>query len=136
MVFQHAMKHGGQGNYNYVAELLLQCVLSDPSNLIYVQSFVGTLQKKYGNAKKGSPLAQFKQLGARKAVKEGISQHKWNEVVVNGVKVLTVNPWDVSTLTALATACQNLASDCDPPTKSRFAECSLFYAKCAADASS
>ena len=130
------MKHGGQGNYDYVAALLLQCVLSDTSNLIYVQSFVNTLRKKYGDAKKGSPLARFKQLGARKAVKEGIARQNWNEVIEKGLSILGVNPWDVSTLTAMATACKNLADAADSPDNSRFAECSLFYAKCEADANS
>ncbi len=43
--------------------------------------------------------------------------------------VLEVNPWDVSTLTAMATAWKNIADASEEPSYSRFADCSLFYAK-------
>ena len=78
----------------------------------------------------------FKELGTQRAVKEDVSRKRWTEVINNGLKVLRVNPWDVSTLTALATACKNLAVEGDAAVNSGFAECSLFYEKCAADASS
>jgi hypothetical protein len=48
--------------------------------------------------------------------------------------VLRVNPWDVATLTAMATSYKNLADTGEGPAYSRFAESSLFCLKCAADA--
>ena len=54
-------------DFDYVSELISQCVLGDPGNAAYVKAYVENLQKKYGDNRKGSPLAQFKELGARSA---------------------------------------------------------------------
>jgi len=109
--FEHASKQMSQENYDYATELLSQCVLGDPSNLGYVQSFLGNLQKKYNNNKMGSKLAKFKERGARSAVKKALSQSLWDDVVGNGVKVLAVNPWDIPTLLAMATASEKMGDD-------------------------
>jgi hypothetical protein len=121
-------------DFDYASELIGQCVLGDPSNAVYVRAFVENLHKKYGNNKKGSPLARFMQCNARAAVKEAVSRCNWDEVFKTGLKMLAVNPWDVPTLTALATACTHLARSGDEPASLGFAECSAFYLKCAAHA--
>ncbi|MGA2031540.1 MAG: hypothetical protein ABSG68_04735 [Thermoguttaceae bacterium] len=133
LCFQHAAKQISQGNYDYAADLLTECVLNDPGNLIYVRSFVSNLQKKFGNNKKGRVYAKFMELKARRAVQEAISQRQWHEVIKKSLVILKVNPWDVSTLTAMATAYKNIASE-GGPAFSRFADCSRFYLECAADA--
>ena len=81
-------------DFDYVTELLTQCVTGDPGNAIYVRAYIENLQKKYGNNKKGGPLAQFKERGARSALKKALAQEQWDEVIQHGLKVLTVNPWD------------------------------------------
>ena len=91
-------------DFDYVADLLRQCVTGDPGNAVYVRAYIENLQKKYGNSKKVGALAQFKERGARSAVKKALAQEQWDEVVKQGLKVLTVNPWDLPTLTAMATA--------------------------------
>lgn len=111
-------------NHDYATELLGQCVIGDPSNLIYVQNYIGNLQRKYNNNKTGSKLAQFKERGARSAVKKASSHAQWDEVITHGLKVLTVNPWDVHTLTSMATAASNMGDD----------EPELYYLKCALEA--
>ena len=58
-----------QDNFDYATELLAQCVIGDPSNLSYLQSYIGNLQKKYNNNKTGSKLAQFKERGSPNAQK-------------------------------------------------------------------
>ncbi|MEE8452194.1 MAG: hypothetical protein V3R99_09775 [Thermoguttaceae bacterium] len=100
-----------QGNHDYATELLSQCVLGDPSNLSYVQSYLGNLQKKYNNNKTGGKLAQLKERGARSAVKKAKGKGRWDDVIKNGLKVLAVNPWDVPTLRAMATASDELEAD-------------------------
>jgi tetratricopeptide (TPR) repeat protein len=122
-IFEHGSKQMAQENHDYAAELFEQCVLGDPSNLIYVQNYVGNLQRKYNNNKSGSKLAQFKELGARSAVKKAINHGEWDEAIKHGLKVLAVNPWDVHTLTAMATASEKSGDD----------EVELFYLKCALD---
>ena len=104
-------------DFDYVTDLLLQCVTGDPGNAIYVRAYIENLQKKYGNNKKGSPLAQFKERGARSALKKALAQEQWDEVIQHGLKVLTVNPWDGPTLTGMATAAG----------KTGDRDCELFY---------
>lgn len=124
-VFEHASKQMSQDNFDYATELLNQCVLGDPGNLIYVQSYVGNLQKKYKNNRKGANfVVQLGQRGAKNAARKAIGHQKWMDVIRNGLKVISVNPWDVGTLTAMATASEKMGDD----------EVELFYLKCALQA--
>jgi tetratricopeptide (TPR) repeat protein len=131
--FEHASKQMAQENYNfdYVTELFSQCVLGEPGNQVYVQSFLGNLHKKFGNVKKIGPLAQFKERGARSVLKKALAQSDWQEVIKNGLTVLKVNPWDVPTLTAMAAASEGLVTASNA---GGFSECELFYLKSALEA--
>ena len=91
-------------DFDYLTDLLSQCVAGDLGNAAYVRVYLENLQKRFGNPKKISPLVQFKERGARSAVKKNLAQEQWDEVVLHGLKVLAVNPWDLPTLTAMATA--------------------------------
>ncbi len=115
-------------------DLLADCVLADPGNLTYIQKFIDSLQKKYGNKEGIGPMSKFKEIGARCALKDAISHGWWDEALKYGLAVLQADPWDVSTLTAMATSCKNIVDASEGPAHSRFANCSLFYAKCAEDA--
>ena len=53
--FEHASKQMAGENYDYATVLFSQCVFGDPENRAYVQGFLGNLQKKYGNNRKGPP---------------------------------------------------------------------------------
>ncbi len=77
----------------------------------------------------------FKERTAQSAFKEAVLHGKWDDALKSGMVVLRVNPWDVSILSGMATSCKNLA-ETGGPAYSRFADCSLFYAKCAEEASS
>lgn len=104
-VFEHARKTAvAPKDFNYVVELFAQCILGDPGNVEYVRAYIEILQRKYGNNKKGCPLAALKERGARHAVKKALAEGHWDEVIRQGVKVLAVNPWDVPALTAMAAA--------------------------------
>jgi tetratricopeptide (TPR) repeat protein len=131
--FEHASKQTSQENYDYATELLTQCVLGDPGNPVYVQNLVGNLQRKYNNNKKGSTMAQFKERGARSAVKKALSQSGWDDVIKHGVAVLKVNPWDVPTLQAMATASAAIAGEADDPLHAGYGDCELYYLKCAVE---
>jgi tetratricopeptide (TPR) repeat protein len=101
-------------DFEYVSELISQCVLGDPSNAAYVKAYVENLQKKYGDNRKGSPLAQFKELGARSALKKAVVQEQWPEVIEQGVKILAVNPWDMHALLGMAKAANKSGDrDCE-----------------------
>jgi len=110
--FEHASKQMAQENYDYATELFGQCVSSDPANAIYVQNYVGNLQRKYNNNKKGAGMMAGLQVrGARSALKKAVSAEDWDEVIRHGLKVLTVNPWDVPALTSMATAAEKMGDE-------------------------
>lgn len=110
-----AASAAGPNDFDYVTDLLGQCVTADPGNAIYVRAYVENLHKKFGNPKKVNPLvAQFRERGARSALKKALAQEQWDEVIVQGLKVLTANPWDVTTLTGMAAAAQKTGDrDCE-----------------------
>jgi tetratricopeptide (TPR) repeat protein len=92
-------------DFDYVTDLLVQCVTGDPGNALYARAYIENLQKKYGNNKKGAPIyTQFGARGARAAVKKALGLGQWDEVIAQGLKALTVNPWDVPTLHCMASA--------------------------------
>ena len=93
-LFEHATKKTAAGDFDYASELFEQCVVGDPGNFPYVSGFIENLQKKYGNNRKGHPLAQFKERGSRSALKKALGQQQWDEAIGHGLKVLAVNPWD------------------------------------------
>jgi hypothetical protein len=99
--FEHASKQMAQENHDYATELFGQCVAGDPANVIYVQNYIGNLQRKYDNNKKGAGMmAQLQVRGARSSLKKAASAEDWDEVIRQGLKVLMVNPWDVPVLTS------------------------------------
>ncbi len=120
-VFEVAQKKASTAStptdFDYASDLLYQCCTGNPGNPIYIRAYIENLQKKYGNNKKGSTLAQFKERGSRAAMKKALAQETWHEVIPHGLKVLTVNPWDTQTLIGLATASGKLGDK----------DCELFY---------
>ncbi len=122
-LFEAAQKKasGLKPNYDYAADLYGQCVSGDPANIEYVKAYIENLQKKYNHNRTGATLAHFQKRGARKAVKKALADQNWDEVIKNGLKVLTVNPWDMHALTAMAQAAR----------KSGDFECEMYYLKTA-----
>ena len=105
----------------------------DPGNLEYVQAFVNALHKKFGSSKKIGPMTMFKERGARMALKKAMSEGDWDEAIRNGLTVLKVNPWDVPTLTTLATACGKIVDREGVSANVTYGDCELYYLKCAFD---
>jgi tetratricopeptide (TPR) repeat protein len=106
-LFERANKAMTQEDYDYAAELLTPCVIGDPGNFVYVQTYLGNLKKKYSNVKKSGKLAFFQ--GA--SVKKAAMQKDWKGVIKSGLEVLKKNPWDISALSSLANACEQLGHD-------------------------
>ncbi len=124
--FEHATRNSTKGDHDYAHKMFVQCVTGDPGNLVYAQSFLGNLQKKYHNNKKGGRLAGLKGAGARATIKKATGKEDWDTVIKSVCDVLALNPWDTQALLAMATACERLEND----------ECELFYLKTALDANS
>jgi tetratricopeptide (TPR) repeat protein len=110
-LFERANKAMSQEDYDYATELLTPCVVGDPGNFLYVQTYLGNLKKKYNNNKKGGKLAFLHGAGSRGSVKKASIQKDWKGVIKAGLEVLKLNPWDVSTLTSMANACEHLGLD-------------------------
>ena len=111
---QKAESASTSSDFDYINELLIQCVSADPGNAYYVRSFIDNLQKKYKQNKKGAPLAQLKVRGARSMVKKALAQEEWDEAIRQGVKGLTINPWDMPLLIGMAEAAKKMGDrDCE-----------------------
>jgi tetratricopeptide (TPR) repeat protein len=138
-VFEHASKKMQEEKcqFDYVTDLLTRCVLGDPSNKAYAESYVGNLKKKYANNRKGVSFARMMELGSRNAIKKLLAENEkkplnsaqWAEMFKPALAILKINPWDVSALTAAATAAEKLGAK-----KISFGDCELFYLKQAQEA--
>ncbi len=131
-LFEAGTKQDSLAKYDYATDLYAQCVHGDPGNFEYVRCLVAVLQKRYVSVKK-LPLAQFKARGERAALKKAIAKCDWDEALQQGIEVLLVNPWDVSALTQMATACGGIFKEEGPATTGTYGDCELFYLKCAFD---
>jgi tetratricopeptide (TPR) repeat protein len=109
-VFEHARRCVEKGEYDYAHDLLTQCVVEDPGNLIYLQHFLGNLAQKYGNNKRGARLAGLKLKSSRHALTKAASRGQWREAFQAACDALRYNPWDTPTLIAVADACQEIAA--------------------------
>ena len=94
-----------QGSHDYATEMFIQCLLGDPSNIVYIQAYVLNLRRKYNDNKKGNSMAFLRSTGARSALKTASARKNWDNVLKNGAEMLKINPWDASTFAAMGRAC-------------------------------
>ncbi len=100
-----------QRNLDYAVDMFLQAVDADPGNLVYIKSFIETIQKKFNNKKKGSGFS-LGIGGPRAALKKALSKSDFPTAVKSGLDLLKTNPWDIPALMQTATAMAGLgASD-------------------------
>lgn len=91
----------GKYDYDYVYTFLVQCVLRDPANTVYLEAFLENLHRKYNHNKKGSML----NFGGKGPIKKALAKEDWEQVLKLAAESLKANPWDVTTLRAAAEAC-------------------------------
>jgi tetratricopeptide (TPR) repeat protein len=109
-------------NYDYAHAMFAECVLHDPSNLMYVESLLENLRAKYPQSKtKYSALSS-----SRRPLTQAVRRNDWPNVLRLGIDLLKESPWDIATLRAVALACANL----------HYNEVELAYLKQALDANS
>jgi tetratricopeptide (TPR) repeat protein len=112
--FACASKQASTNNFDYATDLFSECVLGDKNNRVYWESFLGNLRKKYDNNKKGVKLAAIRTGTQRATVKKCQLRKDYDGVFRHGLAVLKLNPWDVSTLMAMAAAGEALELDDTP----------------------
>ncbi|RIK74345.1 MAG: hypothetical protein DCC67_16690 [Planctomycetota bacterium] len=122
-VFEHAQRCVEKGDHDYANQLFTQCVSEDPANIVYLQAFLGNLQRKYGNNKRGAKLAGLKIKSHRSAMHKAAEKGNWLPAFQAGCAALALNPWDIPTLQHMAEACNTLGID----------ECQLYYLRWALD---
>ena len=123
-VFEHAKRSAEKADYEYVHDLLAQCLTEDPANLIFLQHFLGNLAQKYGNNKKGARFAAIKSKTSRMALAKAAGKGLWREAFAAACDALKLNPWDSSTLLDVADAYRQIGSD----------ECQLYTLRWALEA--
>jgi tetratricopeptide (TPR) repeat protein len=124
-VFEHAQRSAEKADYDYAHDLYTQCMVDDPTNLIFLQHFLGNLGQKYGNNKKGSRFSSLMNRGSRNTLSKAAGKGQWREAFGAACEALKSNPWDVTTLLDVADAYEQIGSD----------ECQLYVLRWALDAS-
>ncbi len=103
---QKCFEYGNQkmqiGDNDYATEMFAQCVVGDPSNLLYMNSFIANLRIKFGNVKKKSSFGFLKK--AAKAAPMGKSKDL-KTTIQEGVEKLKRDPWDAQTFVTMGMAC-------------------------------
>lgn len=107
-VFEHAQRCVDKKDHDYANQLFTQCVVEDPSNIIYLQAFLDNLRDKYGDNKKGSRMGSLRIKGQRGSISKAAGKGDWTAAVQAGCAALAINPWDVQTLSAIAQAYDEL----------------------------
>ncbi|MDO5582262.1 MAG: tetratricopeptide repeat protein [Planctomycetia bacterium] len=109
--FEYGNRKMQQGEHDYATEMFIQCVLGDPGNIIYMQTFIANLRVKYGNNKKGASYGMIKGSGSKGALKTAEVRKKWADVLKSGYEVLKTNPWDESVFMSMGKAALELGYD-------------------------
>lgn len=135
--YDKGMQSAQTGNFDYAIDMLTHSVVGDPGNQIYIQSFLGTLHRKYNNNKKGSTLASIRSAGSKTSMLNSSRKKDWLSLIKSGLEVLKLNPWDISALVHIARACGELghvdaqltylkfAQDADPKSLTVNRECAM-----------
>ena len=101
-LFVRGNEQMSKGGYEYADFYFSECVLEDPGNPIYAQTFLANVRKKHGEKKKTT--RSFIAAGKKMT----IDSRKPENVFKVGIETLRVNPWDVETLISTGKACENL----------------------------
>lgn len=109
---QQCFEYGNQkmqiGDHDYATEMFAQCVVGDPSNILYMNSFIANLRVKFGNAKKKSTFGFLKK--AAKAAPIGKNKDL-RTTMKEGVEKLRRDPWDAQTFVSMGMACLEAGYD-------------------------
>jgi len=123
---QQCFQTGSQSvvkNIDYAIEMFRACVVGDPANPIYLQSFLGTVRRKQG-PKKGGGLTALFSAPSRGGLRKLLAADKSREAIQQGLDILKSNPYDHAALLVMAEAAGRLG----------FVDSQRVYLKAALDA--
>lgn len=92
-------------NYDYAHIMFAECVRRDPGNLQFVDAMVKNLRARTRHPNK-TRFTLFRRHG--RTLRKAAQRNDWDYLFYKGVDLLRVDPWDVSTLRAMADACAQL----------------------------
>ena len=92
------------GNLDYGIQLLLNCCVLDPANLLYRQKLRQTEKAKYKNNLKGSALAFIKTAPLKLKLKAAFGSADYLKTIEQAEHILVHNPWDIGAQLAMAKA--------------------------------
>lgn len=88
---------------NRAHDLLAECVIHDPGNVLYVDGMLENLESRHGG---GKPSTQSQAHTSESGLNKAIAGENWRQVLRLGPEMLKHNPWDITVLKAMAQACQ------------------------------
>jgi tetratricopeptide (TPR) repeat protein len=110
--FEHGSRSAAKNDFDYATNMFQTCVAGDPSNQIYIKQFLANLCKRYNDNKKGAGFTSAPKLNLLKgSIKKAHYSKDWTSLIKTGLDVLKLNPWDISTLSVMAEACDALNFD-------------------------
>lgn len=110
--FTHGSTSAAKGDFDYATKMFEMCVAGDPSNQLYIKQFLDNLNKKYKGNKKGAGFTSAPMIKIYQGkIKKSQYSKDWPGVIKDGVEILKLNPWEISTLVAMADACDALNFD-------------------------
>lgn len=107
-LFEYGNQQMMKAGFDAAHEMFVQCVQGDPGNVLYAQSFMGNLRKKFGERKKKGVFGMLSGAGTSVGLKKAEMQKNWEQVIKSGLENVKSDPWDASTLALLGTACAQL----------------------------
>ena len=100
------------------------CVRGDPGNLEYLQCLMTNLHKSTAAPRSSARWCNSRP-AAKAALKKAIAQCNWDEASAGNRRSCWSNPWDVPTLTAMATACGGIMNQEGMTAAVTYGDCEL-----------
>lgn len=88
---------------DHVHDLLAECVIRDPGNVLYVDALLDNLDRKRDSDKQSSRSQVYTSKGT---LEKAIAGQNWKQVLRLGPEFLKKNPRNIPALKAMAQACQ------------------------------
>ncbi|MGL4942311.1 MAG: tetratricopeptide repeat protein [Thermoguttaceae bacterium] len=110
-LFENGNKQSSVHSFDYANDMFTMCVLGDPGNVLYSQSYVTNLRKKFGERKKKGVFGMLSGSGASAFIKKAEMQKQWDQVIKLGLDIIKNDPWDATTLATIGNAVAALGHD-------------------------
>lgn len=94
-------------NWDYAIDSFTKSTVLDPENLVYRQTRLGCLRKKYDDNGVGAKMANMKLMKFRSKIKKARGKEDWETMDKVAEEGLGINPWDAQLLSDVGEACEN-----------------------------